>query len=256
MNSTRILPALFVTLLISVLSASGTDVFRDNFTAATGTLLNGRTPEVGGVWNVTTGAASLTITDNAVDTSVVSLSEALAYGGFTSTLSTGQVLTLRFSTAAPASTGFLGTGGWGGVTLYSGGSGGTEQFFLGKPSGSGYANWGITGAAVGWNAWTFSQSLTNAESVVFTYDYDTGAWTYSVGSASTGGTAASHMAFDTVRIASGTDQGQTAIKVQDVSVGVVPEPSSFVLLALGGLGIGACLYRRKRRFAVAPASGA
>lgn len=249
MNSSRILPALFV--LLSILSGSGADVFRDNFTATNGTPLDGRTPEVGTAWSVTTGAADLVITDNAVDTSVVPFGQAVAFGGFTSALSTGQVLTLRFSTAAPANTGFLGTGGWGGVTLYTGGSGGTEQFFFGKPSGFGYPDWGITGAAVGWSVWLFPEVLTDAEPVVFTYRYDTGEWTYSVGSASTSGTAASQMAFNTVRIASGVDQGETAIKVQSVSVGVVPEPSTFVLLSLGGLGVGIYLNRRNRRLAVA-----
>lgn len=224
-------------------------VFQDDFSASNGTLLNGSTPDVGSSWNVTSGASQLTISNSAVDTSFVSGVMTFAFGDFTRALSAGETLTFTFTTGNPANNNFF-TTGWAGLSLYTGGSGGTEQFFLGSVGLQPY--WGIDGAAAGGKQ-VFSNITSAAQSVTFTYAYDSGAWVYTVGANTMSGVTSSNLAFNTLRI--GADFSDlSSIKVEDVAVqfsatsvtSAVPEPSTY---AAGGLlaAIGAFQWMRRRQ---------
>jgi hypothetical protein len=244
----RILSLITVIVALFAFQASSQAewVFQDDFSASNGTLLNGSTPDVGSNWNVTSGAAQLTISNSAVDTSFVSGSMTFAFGAFTRALTSGETLTFSFNTGTSANNNFL-TTGWAGLSLYTGGSGGTEQFFLGSVGLQPY--WGIDGAAAGGKQ-VFSNITSAAQSVTFTYAYDSGAWVYTVGANTMSGVTSSNLAFNTLRI--GADFSDlSSIKVEDVAVqfsatSAVPEPSTY---AAGGLlaAIGAFQWMRRRQ---------
>ena len=239
-----------IALLASQVVSQGELIFSDDFSAPNGTLLDGSTPDVGSNWDVTGGAAQLTISNSAVDTSFVSGSMTFAFGDFTRALTNGETLNFSFNTGVSASNNFF-TTGWAGLSLYTGGSGGTEQFFLGSVGLEPY--WGIDGAAAGGKQ-VFSNITSATQSVNFTYAYDTGAWFYSIGTNSMSGVTSSNLAFDTLRI--GADFNNLAsIKVEDVQVSVtsgaaVPEPSTYLA---GGLlaAIGVLQWVRRRQRASA-----
>jgi hypothetical protein len=226
-------------------------VFQDDFSAPNGTLLNGSTPDVGSDWDVTSGAAQLIISNSAVDTSFVTApaTYTFAFGNFTRALGSGETLTFTFTTANPANNNFF-TSGWAGLSLYTGGSGGTEQFFLGSVGLEPY--WGIDGAASGGKQ-VFTNITSAAQSVTFTYVYDTGAWNYAIGANTMSGVTTSNLAFNTLRI--GADFSDTAsIKVEGVGVefsttAAVPEPSTY-LAGICLAAIGAIQWMRRRRQAV------
>jgi uncharacterized repeat protein (TIGR02543 family) len=177
-----------------ILYAEWTDVtvtvFSEDF--STDGSLDGTTPDIGGNWNVTSG--SITVASGVADTQG-STSMKLAYADFTRALTTGETLKLTINTAETA--GVFATSGWAGISLYSGGSGGTEQIFMGS---LGMVNgWGVDGSMV---TKTSTSPLVSGESqnVQFTYDYDSGAWTFTIGGQVLSGTASTGIAFNTVRI--------------------------------------------------------
>jgi hypothetical protein len=235
-----------IALLSFGLGARAEWVFQDDFSATNGTLLNGSTPDVGANWNVTSGAAQLIISNSAVDTSFVSGSMTFAFGAFTRALTNSETLTFSFNTGISASNNFL-SSGWAGLSLYTGGSGGTEQFFLGSVGLEPY--WGIDGAAAGGKQ-VFSNISSAAQSVTFTYAYDSGAWVYTVGTNTMSGVTSSNLAFNTLRIGSDFNN-LSSIKVEDVAVqfsatSAVPEPSTYLA---GGLvaAIGVLQWMRRRQ---------
>ncbi len=240
-----------VLLLVAPATIKAEWVFQDDFSATNGTLLNGSTPDVGSNWNVTSGAAQLIISNSAVDTSFVTApaTYTFAFGDFTRALSSGETLTFTFTTGNPANNNFF-TTGWAGLSLYTGGSGGTEQFFLGSVGLEPY--WGIDGAAAGGKQW-FTNIASAAQSVTFTYVYDTGAWNYAIGANTMSGVTTSNLAFNTLRI--GADFSDTAsIKVEGVGVefsttAAVPEPSTY-LAGICLAAIGTIQWMRRRRQAV------
>jgi hypothetical protein len=253
--STSFVPRYVVAVLFLVsfvLGARAELIFSDDFSAPNGTLLNGSTPDVGSNWDVTSGASQLIISNSAVDTSFVTAPSTLtlAFGAFTRALTSGETLTFTFNTANPANNTFF-TTGWAGLSLYTGGANGTEQFFLGSIGDEPY--WGIDAAASGGKQW-FTNITSAAQAVSFTYAYDTGAWFYSVGTNSMSGVTTTQLAFDTVRI--GADYSDLAsIKVENVQVSVsggaaVPEPSTYLA---GGLlaAIGVLQWVRRRQRATA-----
>jgi hypothetical protein len=228
----------FVSFLSAGSNASNTVVvFNDDFNAANGTSLQGRAPLVGTSWNVTSGAAL--IQNQSFDTSQ-STSYTFAFGGLSRALGAGEEITLNFTTLAPSSGKFL-TTGWAGISLYTGGSGGTERIFIGSVGG--FPNWGIQGGALS-GTQILSTITSAAADVSFQYAYNTGNWSLSVGSGSLSGTAAANLAFNTLRI--GGDFNNLAnINVDSLSASIttIPEPSVASLLALG-LGV---LFRRSRK---------
>lgn len=165
--------------------ASGQTLFHDDF-SGDGNLL-GRSPLIGGSWSDTGG---LETSGGELDTA---LTEFQAFSDFAQTL-TGGTLTLTFTTVASTGPWDPNSGGWGGLSLYTSD---TERLLLGLPGGYSYG-WGID---IGGEQY-FSTPQTNAaEQHEFTYDYDTGVWTYSVGGQNLSGTTTAGLGFDRLRLA-------------------------------------------------------
>jgi|688.fasta_scaffold295218_2 hypothetical protein len=243
MSRLRALIPLLCVGIVTWSSVHAQVVFNDTFVAADGTLLDGRSPVTGSAWNVTEGASQLVISGGSVDTSNVSPGLTLAFGGFTQSLSAGKILTLTFNTLTPSSGNFA-TMGWAGISLYTGGSNGNERFFVGSPGE--IESWGIHGSAVDR---TGMPGVTSpAQSVSFSYNYDTGAWQYSVGTNSLSGSTTTGLALDTLRIGADIDN-RADINVSDVTVEItaIPEPSTYALLCLGAAGVGYLRWRQRRK---------
>jgi len=248
LNSLRLWTLLLFLIVPAMVKAEW--VFQDDFSSPNGTLLNGSAPDVGSNWNVTSGAAQLSISNSAVDTSFVTApaTYTFAFGNFTRALGSGETLNFTFTTGNPANNNFF-TTGWAGLSLYTGGSGGTEQFFLGSVGLEPY--WGIDGAAAGGKQ-VFTNITSASQSVSFTYVYNTGAWSYAIGANTMSGVTTSNLAFNTLRI--GADfQDIASIKVEDVQVqfttggAAVPEPSTYLAgVCLAAIGLTQWLRRRQR----------
>ena len=179
----------------------GTFIFSDDF--STDGTLNGSTPDIGGNWNVT-DSTSQSITNGIVDTSEGS-STMLAFADFSSALTTGEILTLTF-TSEELGSGTFANSSWAGVSLLEGGLAGTEQFFIGNIGSDPDHGWGIGGFAV--TPALLSPLVTAAsQTAVFTYDYDSGAWTLSVGGSTDSGSAVAGMALNTIRIGAESNLG-------------------------------------------------
>jgi hypothetical protein len=233
-----IVPALLVAGLAAFASTSARAsslLFSESFSVPNGTALNGSTPAVGSSWVVTGG--NPVIQNHSVDTSQDSEVNTFAFAGFSRALSANEVLRFSFETAMPAS-GNIFTEGWAGLSLYTGGRNGTEQFFLGLTGGN--SQWGIGGAAIS-NSQTFA-SVNAAVTLSFDYSFNTGNWDFKVGSETLSGTTLSNLALDTVRIGSDVDNIED-IKITSISANVIPEPSALALLGLGTVGL---LARRRR----------
>lgn len=233
-------------LVLGVAGAPAATIFSDSFDATDGTDLKGRLPTIGGGAWTTVDNQTVLIYGGAVDTSYEKPGGVGAFATFTQALGAGQTLTLTFSTLLPKNNFFTPWGsGYAGVSLFAGNN---EPVFLGKP---GWATgWGCDGWMGGA---TFGPSINSAaQNVVFTYDYDTGAWSYAVGSQGMSGTMQAGIAFDQLRIGASDNQSYNSdINVSDIQVttsgpGAVPEPATGALGLLGGV---LCLGRRAcRRF--------
>jgi hypothetical protein len=223
-------------------------VFRDTFTAQNGTILNGRTPEVGKAWEDNSG---LTIQSGAVDTSGAYNSTS-AYGFFADglTLSSVQTLQLSFDTLTPTNQNFFASGRWAGISLFSGSD---EKFIIGKIS-----------SLTGWGIGDYSTNTTGlvpgigtapadaAQSVQFTYAYDTGAWILTVGGSSISGFAHTGLAIDRVRIGSdGYNYADIAVTKIEADITSLPEPATSAAV-FSGLLLFALTRARQRRLRQAP----
>lgn len=225
-------------LFLSANISSATIIFSDSFSAANGTMLGSYNG-----WNVTSG--DVAIQGGTVDTSLSNtfLINTQAFHTF-QTLTAGSILTLNFTTLAPSSGNFF-SGGWAGISLFSGAN---ENFFLGNASSPGWAliDYGNTlnnakVSGVGTNPSNASQA------VQFTYSFDTGAWSYNVGGHTLNGTSASGLAINAVRIGADhsniSDINVNNITVSTASASAVPEPGTMMLMGSGVLGM--LGFRRK-----------
>ena len=189
-------------------SAVVTTIFADDF-SVDGDLHN-QSADTGGVWSVNSGA--LSVFSGGVDTQNGNTASKQAFASFSRALTANETLTLTLTTSATA--GSFNTVGWAGISLYTGG---TEQFFIGSPGL--ISGWGI-GGIVNPAQQTSPLITGSAQTVIFTYAYDTGAWTFEVpGSADLSGTTTVNLALDTLRL--GADMNNIAtILISDISITV------------------------------------
>lgn len=213
-----------------IASARAAVVFSDDFSEADGTAIIGKAPDVGNAW---TGNAP-NITAGSFNTTGAARE---AYSTFTGGLGASEVLTLSYDTLA---LGNFFSGGYAGVSLYAAGS---ERLFTGDAGGvAGNAFWAVDGNAFGLN---LSSDNTGTTSVVFSYVFDTGAWTFTTSSGvNLSGTATANVAFDQIRVANGSG-GDINVDNLVVDISPVPEPSAPVLLGLGLIGL-VCRRSRSR----------
>jgi hypothetical protein len=209
----------------------GALVFSDDFSEPAGTLIDGKAADIGGPWSETGGG-----TVSAAGTFDTTGAARTAFGGFTSALGAGQVLTLSYDTFA---LGNFFSGGYAGVSLYVGDS---EQLFTGDLGSD--TVWGVAQAVVGGEDTPDpGGDATGETSATFTYDYDSGAWTFTtLAGVDMSGTGLPGAAFDQLRVANGSG-GDINVDNITVDISAVPEPSIAVLsgLALASLGM-----RRRR----------
>lgn len=139
-------------------------------------------------WNITSG--ELIVSNNIASTQGNS-QMTTAFADFSVALSSGKMLVLTFTSNDVTN---FATDGWAGVSLYTGGETGTEQVFIGSPGM--VSSWGISISG------TTTSLVKTSEIgvVVFTYNYDTGAWTLNVDGETANGTMTSNLAFNAVRI--------------------------------------------------------
>ena len=229
---------LFVSLFAGTVTSDAALVFADDFSYANGTALSGQTPDAGsGTW---TGGGGWKVSGGAV--SLVGGSDSV-YGYFTTALSAGHTLTLAFDTQAV--TGFLGSS-WAVVSLFD--TLGGERCYIGDPGGP-TTYWTAGGSIV--NATTSDSNQANT--AILKYVFDTGAWTFSTNGGSYNGTGTPGCAIDHLRIASGGISENGNMKLDGITVSIVPDsltsvPEPGSLLALGTLlGSGVCLRCRRRK---------
>lgn len=209
---THLLIPLLAISMLALPVCKGAVVFSDDFSEAPGTLIIGKSPDVGGAWTGTGNGVTVSSV-NSLDTAGISIQ---VFGGFTAALGAGQILTLQYDTLAPASGTFLNNNtSWAGVSLYTGhttGTSGNERMFTGNPS-AGF--WGTDGSAIGRH---FGTDNTEATHATFTYVYNTGAWTFSTASGyTTNGTGTANLALNAFRVGNGTSYINVDNLVVDIS---------------------------------------
>lgn len=221
---------LLATLFAATAAGNAAVVFSDDFSHADSTVLAGQAPDVGagtwtggGGWQVNGGALALVGGADSV------------YGAFTDTLSAGETLTITFTTGSI--TGFLGSS-WAVVSLFDSTS---ELAYIGDPGGP-TTYWSMGGSIA--NVTTTDSGQANT--ATFSYVFDSGAWSFSTAGGSYNGTGTKEYAIDHIRIASAgtSDSPAGNMKLDGITVTIVPEPGSALLAAMGGLAI---LRRRARK---------
>jgi len=185
-------------------------VFLDTFSLTPGTPIAGTAANIGGVWVDGNGNGGVISADNSLDTTGNARE---LFNTFTSTLGSGQVLTLSYDGLVPRGN-FL--AGWAGVSLYTGGISGTEQIFVGDPS---TGSWGLDGGAFGVNHQQGTSDASLPNNVTFTYAYDTGAFTFATanGGLLLSGAATADLPLNALRVANGNG-GDIAISNLRVNI--------------------------------------
>jgi hypothetical protein len=209
---THLLIPLLAISMLALPVCKGTVVFSDTFSQTPGTPVVGSTADVGGTW---TGTGPNISAANTYDTSSGGYT---AFDTFTSALGPGKILTLDYDTLVPAAGAGTVFTGWSGVSLFSGG---TEEIFTGN---SALGAWGTDGANTFWID-RFHQETDGDSNVVnhihFTYNYGTGAITFSTANGGYSGIEQAGVALDHLRIGNGGG-AQFAIDNLTVDISAVP----------------------------------
>ncbi len=116
----------------------------------------------------------------------------LAFMNLDKSIQKGEILKVTFKSNDVTK---FATGGWAGLSLYTGGSSGKEQIFIGSPGNS--SSWGVDGAAISKTVLSKTSELVDVE---FSYNYDDGNWSINVDGEIKTGTIAPNLAFDAIRL--------------------------------------------------------
>lgn len=222
--------------------ASAEIVGADDFSEPDGTVVSGKLADVGGApWEA---PGSQTIVGGILDTDLVGQHQG-SFLSLTRALGPGEILTMKFTSAATAGTLFE-AGGYAGLSIFTGGS---EKLFVGDPGGDQIINgWALDGFAGGGPS-TYTGLGSEAVTGTFTYNYDSGVGKLFVSDGVNSGSAVHNydpaLALNRFRIQSGsTDPAAIAIDSFSISMSPVPEPASLGLLAVGIAGCLACSRKR------------
>lgn len=226
-------------LLCSLLLAThsyGVTVFSDDFNEADGTLLNGKSPDIGTAYNVLEGAAGLTVT-----------------GGQYNTTGAKRVVFANFS-AAPSAllpqfyatvdvTLISHNGGVSGFSFYDGPGDGDERFFFGDRSGV-TTTWGLERSGGGPSG--DAAGYSGPHVVTFAYNFNTGVTELYDGPTATGTplvgfTTTTGLALNRFR---GLNDGGGDYAVSNFVATAVPEAGASALLLTAA---GTVLLRRRRQ---------
>ena len=213
---THLLIPLLAISMLAVNVCRGTIVFSDTFSQAPGTPVVGSTPDVGGVF---TGSGPNISPANTYDTDGGSYT---AFSTFTSALGSGEILTLNYDTLVPEQGSANVFTGWGGVSLFSGGSGGTEEIFTGNSAtGDG---WGTDGNAGFWTSMNHQQTDNDTQvvnHVTLTYNFDTGYVTFTTDNGGYSGYEEAGVVLNTLRIGNGAGD---ELNIDNLTVDISPIP--------------------------------
>ena len=205
-----------LSVVIGPVPAKGQTVFLDTFSENPGTAIVGQPADIGGTWTDNNGSANGLTVGPAHSLNTQGNGRAV-FNALTSTLGPGEILTLSYDTVNDGNTPPL-NNGFAGVSLYSGfvngNNPGAEKIFTGNPSASAWGVDGVIGRNVG-----SDNALVNH--LNFTYNYDSGAWTFTSNGFSASGTGPSNLPLNGLRVANGNGAD---IDVDNVTVNISPVP--------------------------------
>ncbi len=236
-------------------------VFADDYSEANGTAINGKLPDVGAVYSVTEGAANDVnnggvagaglsvlngqyISDGAKRVVFADFNSGLAMLGVSTPLLTA-VIDGNFFRNTPPETRL------GGLSLFTGA---TERFFIGDRSGA-LTDYGVEFSGGGTGAIVAGRN--GPQVTTFTYNFNTGDVNLYDGATATGtplltmpgatsgpgGGSGAGYAIDRIRFIN-DGGGDISFNSLSFDIGVVPEPSSALLVGVGLVGL---LGRRRPR---------
>jgi len=225
--------SLLLTAVLSTVftpSAQAVEVFSDDFSEPNGTLLNGKSPDVGsGTWFIAATNGNLQEINGGVVDSFTNPTFPGPFTAFSSgapgssfaPLAAGQVFKFSFSTVE--SGGPFHGGNLAGFDLYAGLPGGSRAYIGSKGTGADAAVWRVEDGVGGANALTAVSG--EAQNGIFNYNYDSGDWNVSFNGGATyaqAGTLAPGIAFDRVRMSS---SGGISMAVDSVAVDISTAPA-------------------------------
>lgn len=217
--------------------ASATVVASDDFDDANGTLLDGKPADGGGTWRVTQNGGDLDIQAGALDTTGAGRTGFLDFSG-DAALGPGEVLSLIVTTQNPSGDNYF-SGGFAGFSFFTG-SDDAEAIFVGD-TGAG-ESWGVDGPGF---AAVLSDNADPDATAVFTYAYDTGAYSLAVdGMEELSGDIPADFAVDRFRFING---GGGDFIMDEFTVDIsnaIPEPNSVAVLAVAAVGLAVAVRRR------------
>ena len=119
-------------------------VYLDTFNQTNNTPLVGSQPDIGQPWTATVGGAGLEIENDALSTTG---GARVLFAGFSNNiaLAANEMITLSWTNINPSGSDFF--TGYAGINFYIGGAGGTQEIFIGHPSGT--STWGMDGISIG-----------------------------------------------------------------------------------------------------------